>query len=300
MIARGLPEAGATPGASPAGGRTRATGRAGGWHSRPLEDAPEGAAQQEAELLREEDPGDLGQRAARLAAQVQQRRPQEGDAQAEAEEDAPVGERGLQVAAEQPRHPDVAAHGPGRRARGYWCGRARCPSAASPARPPAGGPAGPGSPGPGEGRGRAGRGRRARGPALGPRERPGRRACRGHRVRARAFPAWCRARVSPPHHTQVSALPRLREILREPLVTPPRLPSSSVSFQSPYPAPRGRRALHAHWRGRQTESLRRPVRTPGGWGAGSSGASLRLELLAPLRQRSGLCFHSEGTPRPPR
>lgn len=64
-------------------------------HSRPLEDTPEGAAQQEAELLREEDPGDLGQRAVRLAAQVQQRGPQEGDAQAEAEEDAPVGERGL-------------------------------------------------------------------------------------------------------------------------------------------------------------------------------------------------------------
>lgn len=79
-------------------------------HSRPLEDAPEGAAQQEAELLREEDPGDLGQRAVRLAAEVQQRGPQEGNAQAEAEEDAPVGERGLQVAAEQPRHPAVAAH----------------------------------------------------------------------------------------------------------------------------------------------------------------------------------------------
>lgn len=97
------------------------------WHSRPLEDAPEGAAQQEAELLREEDPGDLGQRAVRLAAQVQQRGPQKGDAQAEAEEDAPVGERGLQVAAEQPRHADVAAHGPGRRARGCWSGRARVP-----------------------------------------------------------------------------------------------------------------------------------------------------------------------------
>lgn len=70
-------------------------GARGARHSRPLEDTPEGAAQQEAELLREEDPGDLGQRAVRLAAQVQQRGPQEGDAQAEAEEDAPVGERGL-------------------------------------------------------------------------------------------------------------------------------------------------------------------------------------------------------------
>ena len=83
------------------------------------------------------------------------------------------------------------------------------------------------------------------------------------------------------------------------LSPPPRPPSSSVSFQSPYTAPQGRRALDAHWRTGQTESLRRPVRTPGGWGAGSSGASLRLELLALRRQRSGLCFHSEGTPIPP-
>ena len=80
---------------------------------------------------------------------------------------------------------------------------------------------------------------------------------------------------------------------------PPRPPSSSVSFQSPYPAPQGRRAPDAHWRTGQTESLRRPVRTPGGWRAGSSGASLRLELPALRRQRSGLCFHSEGTPIPP-
>lgn len=106
-------KAGTTGGPSPAGAETSVVGRVGRvgglrpsgartGHSRPLEDAPEGAAQQEAELLREEDPGDLGQRAVRLAAQVQQRGPQEGDAQAEAEEDAPVGERGLQVAAEQP------------------------------------------------------------------------------------------------------------------------------------------------------------------------------------------------------
>lgn len=278
-----------TPGASLAEGRTRATGRAGGWHSRPLEDAPEGAAQQEAELLREEDPGDLGQRAARLAAQVQQRGPQEGDAQAEAEEDAPVGERGLQVAAEQPRHPDVAAHGPGRRARGCWCGRARCPSAASPARPPAGGRASrPGSPGPGEGRGRVGRGRPARGPALGPRER---------RVRARAVPvAGLAASPHPGSHPPPAAGDPPGATCHPP---PPRPPSSSVSFQSPYPAPQGRRALDAHWRTGQTESLRRPVRTPGGWRAGSSGASLRLELPALRRQRSGLCFHSEGTPIPP-
>lgn len=74
---------------------------------RPLEDASQAAAEQQAELLREEDPGDLGEGALGLAAQVQQGGPQEGDAQAEAEEDAPVGQRGLQVPLEERRHPGI-------------------------------------------------------------------------------------------------------------------------------------------------------------------------------------------------
>lgn len=74
---------------------------------RSLEDASQAAADQQAELLREEDPGDLREGGLGLAAQVQQGGPQEGDAQAEAEEDAPVGQRGLEVPLEERRHPGI-------------------------------------------------------------------------------------------------------------------------------------------------------------------------------------------------
>lgn len=77
---------------------------------RPLEDPSEAAAEQEAELLREEHPGDLGEGALGLAAQVQQRGPQERDAEAEAEENAPISEGGLQVPPEPRRHPLVPPH----------------------------------------------------------------------------------------------------------------------------------------------------------------------------------------------
>lgn len=104
---------------------------------RPLEDPSEAAAEQEAELLREEDPGDLRERALCLAAQVQQRGPQKGDAEAEAEEDAPIGEGGLQVPPEPGRYPLVPPH-PGRRRGAARGDAAPAPPgpAASPAPPP--------------------------------------------------------------------------------------------------------------------------------------------------------------------
>lgn len=100
---------------------------------RPLEDPPEAAAEQEAELLGEEDPGNLGEGALGLAAQIQQRGPQESDAEAETEENAPIGKGGLEVSPEPSRHPFVPPH-PGRW-RGAvtemrlppWC-RSRCRS----------------------------------------------------------------------------------------------------------------------------------------------------------------------------
>lgn len=69
--------------------------------SRFLKEACHAAAHQQEELLREEDPGDLLQRGLRLAPQVQDGGAEEGDAQPEAEEDAPVGERLLQVVLEE-------------------------------------------------------------------------------------------------------------------------------------------------------------------------------------------------------
>ncbi|TNN46030.1 hypothetical protein EYF80_043763 [Liparis tanakae] len=56
---------------------------------------PEAASHQQEELLGEEDPRDLLQRGMGLTPQVQDRGSQEGDAQAEAEERAPVDELGL-------------------------------------------------------------------------------------------------------------------------------------------------------------------------------------------------------------
>lgn len=70
-------------------------------HSRLLEEPPHTAAHQQEELLGEEDPGDLLHRGPGLTAQVQDGGAQEGDAQAEAEEDAPVGEGLLQVLPQQ-------------------------------------------------------------------------------------------------------------------------------------------------------------------------------------------------------
>lgn len=69
--------------------------------SRFFKDACHAAAHQQEELLREEDPGDLLQRGLRLAPQVQDGGAEEGDAQPEAEEHAPVGERLLQVVLEE-------------------------------------------------------------------------------------------------------------------------------------------------------------------------------------------------------
>lgn len=79
-------------------------------HSRLLEESSQAAAHQQEELLREEDPGDLLQRGLRLTPQVQDGWSQEGDAQAEAEQRAPVGERYSPVAFEQRPDPLVQQH----------------------------------------------------------------------------------------------------------------------------------------------------------------------------------------------
>lgn len=71
--------------------------------SRFLEETSQAAAHQQEELLGEEDPRDLIQRRLGLTPQVQDGGSQEGYAQAEAEERAPVGQGGLQVALQQ-RH----------------------------------------------------------------------------------------------------------------------------------------------------------------------------------------------------
>lgn len=78
------------------------------FHSRFLEDSPQTAADQQEELLGEEDPGDLLHCGPSLTSEVQDGGSQEGDAQAEAEEDAPVGERLLQVLLEQ--RPQLLLH----------------------------------------------------------------------------------------------------------------------------------------------------------------------------------------------
>lgn len=77
-------------------------------HSRLLEEPPHTAAHQQEELLGEEDPGDLLHRGPGLTPQVQDGGSQEGDAQAEAEEDAPVGEGLLQVLLQQ--GPELLPH----------------------------------------------------------------------------------------------------------------------------------------------------------------------------------------------
>lgn len=78
------------------------------FHSRFLKDSSQAAAQQQGELLGEEDPGDLLGRGPGLASQVQDGGSQEGGAQAEAEEDAPVGEALLQVQLQQ--RPELLLH----------------------------------------------------------------------------------------------------------------------------------------------------------------------------------------------
>jgi len=80
-------------------------------NSRPLPESPHGAAQEQEELLGEEHPGDLLQRGPGLAPQVLDGGPQEGDAQAEAEEHAPVRHGLLPVALKERPDPSVHHHG---------------------------------------------------------------------------------------------------------------------------------------------------------------------------------------------
>lgn len=78
-------------------------------HSRLPEEPPEAAAHQQEELLGEEDPRDLLQRGLGLTPQVQDGGSQEGDAQAEAEERAPVCDSLPPVALKQ-RHDPLVQH----------------------------------------------------------------------------------------------------------------------------------------------------------------------------------------------
>lgn len=79
-------------------------------HSRFLKESSHTAAHQQEELLGEEDPGDLLQGGLCLTPQVKDGGSQEGDAQAEAEEHAPVCERLLPVELKQRTDPLVQQH----------------------------------------------------------------------------------------------------------------------------------------------------------------------------------------------
>lgn len=81
-----------------------------GLYLRPLENAADRAAYQQAELLREEHPGDLSQRGLGLTLQVQNGRPQEGDAQSKAEENTPVSQRVMGVPFEESHYPIIHKH----------------------------------------------------------------------------------------------------------------------------------------------------------------------------------------------
>lgn len=77
---------------------------------RPLENASDRAADQQAELLGEKHPRDLTERWVCLTLQVQNCRSEKGNAESKAEEDAPVGQRVMGVPFEQSQDPLVDKH----------------------------------------------------------------------------------------------------------------------------------------------------------------------------------------------
>lgn len=77
---------------------------------RPLENTSDWAADQQAELLWEEHPGDLTQCWVRLTLQVQNCRSEESDAESEAEENTPVGQRVMGIPFEKSQDPLIHKH----------------------------------------------------------------------------------------------------------------------------------------------------------------------------------------------
>lgn len=82
----------------------------GRWYLRPLENTTNRAANQQAELLGEEHPGNLTECWLRLTLQVQNCRSEERDAESEAEENAPVGQRVMGIPFEQSQNPLIHKH----------------------------------------------------------------------------------------------------------------------------------------------------------------------------------------------
>lgn len=79
-------------------------------YSRSFEDATDWAANQQAELLGKKHPCNLAQRGVCLTLQVQNGRSEEGDAQSEAEENAPVGQSVMGIPFEQSQDPIIHKH----------------------------------------------------------------------------------------------------------------------------------------------------------------------------------------------
>lgn len=77
---------------------------------RPLENASDRAADQQAELLGEKHPRDLTERWVCLTLQVQNCRSEKGNAESKAEEDAPVGQCVMGIPFEQGQDPLVDKH----------------------------------------------------------------------------------------------------------------------------------------------------------------------------------------------
>lgn len=77
---------------------------------RPLENTTDRAANQQAELLGEEHPGDLAKRWVCLTLQVQNCRSKESNAESKAEENAPVGQCVMGIPFEQGHDPLVHKH----------------------------------------------------------------------------------------------------------------------------------------------------------------------------------------------
>lgn len=77
---------------------------------RPLENASDWAADQQAELLGEKHPRDLTERRVCLTLQVQNCRSEKGNAESKAEEDAPVGQCVMGIPFEQSQDPLVDKH----------------------------------------------------------------------------------------------------------------------------------------------------------------------------------------------
>lgn len=80
------------------------------WYLRPLENTTDRAANQQAELLGKEHPGDLTKCWVCLTLQVQNCRSKKGDAESKAEENTPVGQCVMSIPFEQSNDPLIHKH----------------------------------------------------------------------------------------------------------------------------------------------------------------------------------------------